>query len=46
MEVDTRFLDILVKPEFKEYKEICIMVRGRPFLIKIPIMENIKEYHT
>ena len=26
MEVDTRFLDILVNPEYKDYKEVCIIV--------------------
>ena len=37
MEVDTRFKDILVIPNFREYKDYCMIVRGKPFIIKFPI---------
>jgi hypothetical protein len=37
MEVDTRFIDILVSPEFQEYTDYCMIVRGKPFLIKFPV---------
>ena len=46
MEVNTRFLDIIVKPEFKEYKEVCMMIRGKPYLVKVPIVEDGHYHHA
>lgn len=47
MEVDTRFKDILVSSEFKEYTDYCMIVRGKPFLIKFPVgVENTRYYHA
>ena len=40
MQVDTGFLDILVNPEYKNYKEVCMIVRGKPFIVKIPLVDN------
>ena len=46
MEVDTRFLDILVNPEYKAYKEVCMIVRGKPFIVKIPLVDNSIYLHA
>ena len=45
MEVDTRFFDIIVNPEYKNYKEVCMIVRGKPFLVQIPLVEDIIYQH-
>ena len=37
MQVDTSFLDIIMKPEYKDYREVCMIVRGKPYLVKFPI---------
>ena len=36
MEANKDYLDILVSPEFKEYKEVGIIVKQKPYLIKVP----------
>ena len=40
MEIDRHFLDVLVKPDINEYMETLIYVRGKPFLVKILVVET------
>ena len=40
MEVSKIFLDIIMKPQYTPLKEICMMVRGLPYLIRIPNIDK------
>lgn len=36
-EPSKKFLDILVKPAYKQYAEVWMLIRHQPYLIKIPV---------
>jgi hypothetical protein len=36
MDLNKKFYDIIVKPEYKDYKYICIKIRGYPYLVRMP----------
>ena len=36
MEINKKFLDIIMKPHYKPLKEICMLVRGQPYIVRIP----------
>ena len=40
MDVSRKFLDIIMKPQYTPLKEICMMVRGLPYLIRIPNIDK------
>ena len=41
-EINKDYLNILVKPD-KEYKEVIVNVKGKKYLVKIPI-ENVTYF--
>ena len=43
MEVDKTLLNILMRPEYKEYEELTLKVRGKSYIVKIP-KGNVKGY--
>ena len=44
MEVDRKFIDIIVKPDYTgEYKEITVKVKHNPYIVKIPVEGDIKK---
>jgi hypothetical protein len=40
MEQYKKFCDILMKPEYTEYKDAWIMIRHEPYVIKMPVTTN------
>ena len=44
MEQSRKFYDILVKPEYKEYKDVWMMIRHQPYLVQFPITTD-KPYN-
>lgn len=43
MEVDKTFLNILMRPEYKDYEELTLKIHGKPYVVKIP-KGNVKGY--
>src|SRR5271157_4588168 len=40
MELSKKFYDILVKPEYKEYNEVCMIIRRQPYLGRMPVTDK------
>ena len=40
MEQSKKFYDILVKPEYKEYNEVWMMIRHQPYLVRVPVIDK------
>ena len=40
MEYSKKFDNILVKPEYKEYKDVWMMIRHQPYLVQFPIIDK------
>ena len=44
MQVNTNYLDIVVTPKYSDYKEVCMTVKGKPYLVKIPTDKDTYAY--
>ena len=40
MEQTKKFYDIIVKPEYKEYNDVWIMVKRQPYLVRLPVIDK------